>query len=129
MLWPPAQGERAGRDALVCRLDYGKTGILLAGAADGEEEGYLVADAAASLPCDVLEVAAAGSGSATSAEMLRRAAPSVAVISCAAAVPPGQTTLHRLAAAGAAVWRTDTQGAITLYTDGQAPPLLTATHL
>ena len=134
VLWPPSRGARAGTDALVCRLDYGKTGLVLAGPADGVEEGYVVASAGDApagdvLACDVIQVAAGGADSATSAELLRRATPTVAVISGGADAPPGPWTLHRLQAAGAGVWRTDTQGAITLYSDGRGPPLVTAARM
>ena len=129
VLWPPAQGARARTDALSCRLDYGETGIVLAGPADGVEEGYLVASAGPALNCDVLQVAAGGSDSATSAELLRRATPSTVVISCGRDAPPGAGTLHRLQAAGAGVWRTDTQGAITVFSDGHAPPMVTAARM
>lgn len=129
VLWPPEHGGRAQTDALVCRLDYGETGIVLAGPADGVEDEYLVANAGAALSCDVLQVAAAGADDATSPELLRRAAPSVAVISSAESTPPGAGTLHRLQAAGAGIWRTDTQGAITVFSNGRSPPAVTAAHL
>jgi len=129
VLWPPEHGARAHTDALVCRLDYGETGIVLAGPADGVEEAYLVSSAGESLSCDVLEVAAGGADSATSAELLRRATPAVAVISGAPSAPPGPGTLHRLQAAGAGIWRTDTLGAITMFSDGHGPPIVTGAHM
>ena len=129
VLWPPARGPRAWADALVCRADYGETGLVLAGPVSGVAENYLVAGVGEALSCDVLQVADGGADSATSPELLRRAMPSVAVISGAASVPPGLGTLHRLQAAGAAVWRTDAQGAITVFADGRGPPVVTAAHM
>ncbi len=123
-LWPPPQGARGPTDALVCRLDFGNTGLLFAGPADARAVPYLVADAGDALDCDVLQVADGGADGATPPELLRRATPSVAVISCDAASPPGRLTLHRLAAAGADVYRTYTQGVVTVYTDGRAPPIV-----
>ena len=43
--------------------------------------------------------------------------------------PPGAGTLHRLQAAGAGIWRTDTQGAITVFSDGHGPPTVTAARM
>ena len=74
-------------------------------------------------------MAAGGADSATSAELLRRATPSVAVISSGADAPPGAWTLHRLQAAGAGIWRTDTQGAITVFSDGRGTPVVTAARM
>ena len=129
VLWPTVQGARARTDALACRVDYGDTGLVLAGPADGTEEGYLVASTGQALDCDVLQVAAGGADSATSAELLRRATPSIAVISSGPDAPPGAGTLHRLQAAGAGIWRTDTQGAITVFSDGHGPPVVTAARM
>ena len=82
-LWPPASGTRGRMDALLCRLDYGDTGFLLAGPADPQAVRYLVADDGEALDCDVLQVAAGGADGASPPELLRRATPTVAVISCA----------------------------------------------
>ena len=38
--------------------------------------------------------------------------------------PPSNSVLHRLAAAGSAVWRTDVQGTITIKTDGRSAPFV-----
>jgi competence protein ComEC len=128
-LWPPAHGARIQSGTLICRLDFGDSKFVLAGPADAKDIRYLVADVGDALDCDVLQVAAGGANGATLPELLRRATPSVAVISCATDTPPGQMTLQRLEAAGAAVWRTDAQGAITIFVDGHTAPIVTASHL
>ena len=76
----------------------------------------------------ILQTAARAEGS-PSPEMLRRATPAVAVISCGPGSPPTQETLHRLRAAGAAVWQTDTQGTVTVTANGRVPPAVTAAHM
>jgi competence protein ComEC len=113
---------------LICRLDYGNTGFLLLGSANASACRRLLADGGSELDCDVLEAPDGGADGATTPELLRRATPSIAVISCAHLQAPGSLTLHWLDAADAVVWRTDLQGAVTVFTDGSAEPLVTAAH-
>ena len=133
-LWPPGDGEAARRDPLVCRINYGGTAFLFEGAATAEAERDLISQRGPQLACAgpctdmVLQVAARADGT-PAPELLRRAAPAVAVISCGAGSPPAPQVLHRLGAAGAAVWRTDTQGSITITTGGRVSPVVTAEHL
>ena len=129
VLWPPQGGPRASLDPLVCRLDFGQTAILLAGSCNEAAEPYLVADADADndLACDVLQVPDHGDGA--SLEFLRLAGPATAVISCTAQDPPSPGVLHRLQAAGAGIWRTDMQGAVTVTTDGVSAPQVTGSKL
>lgn len=135
-VWPPAQGPRAHRDSVVYQWDFGTTRVLLAGASQPDGEAFLVASRGEALGCDegactdlILQATAGGAGGGTSAELLRLAAPSVVVASCGAGAPPAPTVLHRLGAAGAAVWRTDTQGTVLVQTDGRTSPTVTAVHL
>ncbi len=135
-VWPPAQGARAHRDNLVYQLDFGTTRILFAGASRPEGEAFLVANRGAALGCDdgsctdlVLQATAGGAEGGTNAELLRQAAPSVVVASCGAGSPPAPGVLHRLGAAGAALWRTDTQGTVLVTTDGRSAPTVTSAHL
>lgn len=127
--WPPENGPSARADALVCRLQYGSTTLLLLGSAGGGAESRLVSSAGEELACDLIQTADGGSDAATSFEMLRRAGPSAAVICCDAARPPAPGTLHRLQAAGAAIWSTDARGAVSVLSDGRTPPVITAARL
>ena len=133
-VWPPGTGPAARRDPLVCRINYGGTAFLFEAAATGEAEQDLVGEADRQIECSgactdlVLEVAEHAEG-APAPELLRRATPSVAVISCGQDDPPAPITLHRLQAAGAAVWRTDTQGDITITATGRLSPVVTAERL
>ncbi len=135
-VWPPAQGPRAHRDSLVYQLDFGTTRVLFAGASGPDGEAFLTANRGGALGCDdgsctdlVLQATAGGAEGGTSAELLRQAAPSVVVASCGAGSPPAPGVLHRLQAAGAALWRTDTQGTVLIVTDGRSAPTVTAMHL
>lgn len=133
-IWPPASGPASRRDPLICRINYGRTAFLFEAAATTESERDLISQAGRQIECTgactdmILQVAARAEGS-PSPEMLRRAAPAIAVISCGPGSPPTQETLHRLQAAGAAVWQTDTQGAITVTANGRVSPSVTAAHL
>lgn len=70
----------------------------------------------------VLKVAHHGSASSTSEAWLRAVAADVAVVSAGPANPfghPAPAVLARLDAAGASVWRTDLEGAVTIESDGR----------
>lgn len=131
VLWPPEHGPRARRDSLICQMDFGATRFVFAGAASGEGAGALVAEADAP-GCDtrcsdlVLQIPEGGAAAGVPPEILRRIAPSVAVISCSAQTPPAPLALHRLQAAGAEVHETDTMGTIIVAADGRSAPTITA---
>lgn len=136
VLWPPEHGPASRRDALLLEMDYGLTRFVFAGTASAAAEGGLVTDQGDDLGCTtqcsdlVLEVPRGGAGDGTSAELLRSAAPTVAVISGSGALgQPAGGTLHRLQAAGAEVRRTDTMGTVIVLSDGRTAPVVTAEHL
>ena len=133
-IWPPDAGQASRRDPLVCRINYGATAFLFEASATQVAERDLVSQAGPQIECTgactdmILQVAARAEGS-PSPEMLRRATPAVAVISCGPGSRPTLATLHRLQAAGAAVWETDTQGTITITANGRVSPAVTAAHM
>ena len=133
-IWPPETGAAARRDPLVCRINYGATAFLFEGSATAETERTLVSQAGRQIECTepctdmILQAAARAEGSPLP-ELLRRATPAVTVVSCGPGDPPAASTLHRLQAAGTALWRTDTQGTITITANGRVSPLVTAAHL
>lgn len=133
-IWPPTTGGAAGRDPLVCRINYGSTAFLFEPTATGQAEESLVGEGSRQIGCsgpctDLMLQVAAHDENSPGPELLRRATPSVAVISCGSDDPPSAATLHRLQAAGAAVWRTDTQGTVTITANGRVSPIVTATRL
>ena len=133
-LWPPDKGEASRRDPLVCRIDYGSTAFLLEAPASVQTERDLISQTGPEIECtgactDLVLQAATHAEGTPSPEMLRRATPAVVVLSCGADNPPDQATLHSLQAAGAAVWRTDTQGTVTVTAGGRVSPSVTAERL
>ena len=133
-IWPPDTGQASQRDPVICRINYGGTAFLFEAAATAEAERTLISQAGRQIECTgactdmILQVAGRAEGT-PSPEMLRRATPAIAVISCGAGSPPTQATLHRFQAAGAAVWQTDTQGTITVTASGRVSPTVTAARL
>ncbi len=133
-LWPPDHGDAFRRDPLLCRINYGSTAFLLEAPASVPTERDVVSQAGTQIECGgactdlVLQMATRAEGS-PSAELLRRATPAIVVLSCSPASAPDQATLHTLEAAGAAVWRTDTQGTITVTAGGRVSPTVTASRL
>jgi len=123
-VWPPETGAAARRDPLICRVNYGSTAFVFEGTASAVAETALISQAAPRIECagactDLVLQTAAGAAGPPSAEMLRRATPTVAVLTGRTSGGPPPTLLRRLRAAGAALWQTDTQGAIVVTTDGR----------
>ena len=127
---PPITGSRSDVNAnsVVARLTYGAVSILFAGDAESPTEKWLLASGQ-DLRADVLKVAHHGSRYASGMRFLRVVRPSVAVISAGAGNEyghPARITLDRLARAGAAVYRTDLDGDVTVETDGASVRVRTA---
>jgi competence protein ComEC len=93
------------------------------GDAEAEEEKDLLRLDPARLRADVLKVGHHGSRTSSSAPFLAAVGPREAVISAGVRNRfghPAPGTLQALARAGARVWRTDRDGAVTVTTDGHA---------
>ncbi len=106
-------------DAIVARLEWGKTAILLTGDIEKEAEARLLSRGA-NLKCTVLKVAHHGSKTSTTPAFLRAAKPSVALISCGRYNRfghPNAQTLRALQREGAATFRTDLNGALEVDCD------------
>jgi competence protein ComEC len=123
-----ARGRTAGRtravneEGLVLRVDHGAVSFLLAADVGAATEAALLAGRAA-VGATVLKVAHHGSRGSTTPEFLQAVRPRIAVISVGARNAyghPAGSTLDRLTAAGARVYRTDRDGAILFETDGAA---------
>jgi len=107
-------------NSVVARLAYGATSILLTGDIEALTEAILLGDGT-DLHSTVLKVAHHGSATSSTPVFLDAVAPRVAVISVGAMNPfghPHRATLEALQAVGAAVYRTDVHGAVTVASDG-----------
>ena len=116
--WPLSSQPR-NNDSLVLRVSYGHTAVLLEGDAEKRMEKGIAEQQPRS---DLLKVAHNGSNTSTTAALLQAVEPRYAVISVGTRNPfrhPRPEVLGRLAAAQVATYRTDTEGAVTFYLDGE----------
>jgi competence protein ComEC len=125
VLWPPttaAVDSPRNDDSLVLRLVYGKTAMLLPGDIERPVEDELERERAP-LAADFLKVAHHGSKTSTNGPWLAEAHPQFVAISVGENNPfghPNPEVLERLEAMRVRVLRTDRDGAITVFSDGQA---------
>jgi competence protein ComEC len=121
---PQFSSDRGPNDnSFVLRISFGTRSLLLVGDAEREEEAILLARPHEQLRADVLKVGHHGSRTSSSPEFLSAVDPKEAVVSVGPRNRfghPHKTTLANLVAAGARVWRTDRDGAITVTTDGES---------
>jgi competence protein ComEC len=125
VLWPsgdpPSEGLSANDDSLVMRISAGGQSFMLPGDASRKVEQQLLVSGEP-LKSAVLKVAHRGSKSSSSEEFIARVVPSVAIISTEAggmANLPSPGTLEVLRNAGARVFETGIDGAITVdWKDG-----------
>lgn len=106
-------------NSVVVRLTHGEDCFLFTGDSEGPTERALVT--AGLGQCDVLKVAHHGSDFSSSAGFLAAVQPSIAVISVGSGNRyghPGAQAMDRLEKSGAALYRTDRHGQITLLSDG-----------
>ena len=133
VLWPPSDYSVSSEDMLnngsvVFRIQFGEVSFSFTGDIEREAEGQLLASGQ-NLASTVLKVAHHGSDSSTSNEFLQVVQPAYAVISVGADNEyghPARSTLRRLGAIGAKVFRTDEQGTIVVTTDGRTVEVITA---
>lgn len=125
VLFPPQEWplgtEPKNNDSLVMRVSYRESSVLLEGDAEKQVERRIAAlhHPTASL----LKVGHHGSANATTAELVASAHPRFAIISVGSGNSfhlPRMETLARLAEAGTRVYRTDLDGAVTFYLDGES---------
>jgi competence protein ComEC len=121
---PESSADRGPNDnSIVLRLAFGERAMLLVGDAEREEEGDLLRLPREELRADVLKVGHHGSRTSSSPAFLAAVAPRVAVVSTGVRNRfghPHASTIAALGAAGARVWRTDREGAVTVTTDGRS---------
>ncbi|HSQ32622.1 MAG TPA: DNA internalization-related competence protein ComEC/Rec2 [Gemmatimonadaceae bacterium] len=107
--------------SVVVQVRYGEISMLFMGDAEEPEEDWLLERDSSALRADVLKVAHHGSRTSSSDQFLAAVQPRLALVSVGAGNSYGLPTpavMHRLAARGAQVLRTDRLGTIVARTDG-----------
>lgn len=117
-----AEGEQdANNSSIVIRLVYGESSFLFSGDAEAEEEQAIL-DSGQRLSSTVYKVAHHGSSGANSKPYLDAVSPKYAVISCGkdnSYGHPHKEVLQMLQDRGITTYRTDEQGTIIVYSDGE----------
>ena len=127
----PARGatwENLNNYSLVLRVTYGNAAFLLMGDAEAEVEETILA-AKTELAADVLVVGHHGSATSSSENFLKAVAPRYAILSVGEDNSynlPNTGVLTRLKEQGAALYRTDLQGTVTVTSDGENLTITTA---
>lgn len=106
----------------VLLLRFGDSSYLFSGDAEELAE-YEILSFGKNLDSDVLKVGHHGSETSTSAVYLAAITPVIAVISCGAGNSyghPSPLTLSRLFNIGASVYRTDTDGTVSVFSNGES---------
>jgi competence protein ComEC len=124
-LHPPAAGDgspawRGNDGSLVLRLDWGPTSVVLTGDAGMRTERDLLAHRLP-LAATLLKVGHHGSRHGTSSPFVAAVAPRLALVSAGSRNPfghPHPEVLARLDDVGAAIYRTDADGAVEVISDG-----------
>lgn len=118
---PKAYDPKEDNDNSVgIRLVYGDTSFLICGDA-GKAEEQAMLDSGVTLESDVYLASHHGSEGSSSEAFMRAVSPSAVVVSAGAGNSyghPTRTVLDRVKACGAALYRTDLQGTITVTSDG-----------
>jgi len=125
VLFPPRDWRTGGKpqnnDSMVLRVSYGDSSVLLEGDAEKQVERRI---ATLHRPtASLLKVGHHGSANATTPELIDSVRPSFATISVGSGNSfglPRLETLATLQKAGARVYRTDLDGAVTFYLDGHS---------
>ncbi len=113
--------EQENNYSIALRLVYGDTSFLFLGDAERESEEEMLLEGR-ELRSDVLKTAHHGSSSSLSREFCRAVAPACAVISCGKDNDyghPHEEVLNILKEEGCRVFRTDRQGTVIAYSNGE----------
>jgi len=107
--------------SVVCKAEYGNTSFMLTGDAETEIEKELL-ESDFDLSADILKCGHHGSSTSTDKKFLEAVNPSAVVISCGKGNDyghPHTETLDKLSKNNIPVYRTDTDGTITISSDGE----------
>lgn len=117
----------AGYDELnnysaVVKISYGLTSFLFMGDAEAESEDEILSRFSADeIKADVIKIGHHGSSTSSGQSFLSEVAPQYAVISCGANNSyghPHDETLEKLISLGINIYRTDTDGTISFFSNG-----------
>jgi len=117
----PVGAKPQNNDSMVLRVSFADSSVLLEGDAEKQVERRVAALHHPS--ANLVKVGHHGSNNATTPELVASARPQFAIISVGSGNSfglPRTEILGRLADAGARVYRTDLDGAITFYLDGHS---------
>lgn len=123
LLWPcPAfdPGWDANDNSLVLQITYGRRRLLLLGDAEAHAESELLARGLRG-PFDVVKIGHHGSRTSSTEAFVRAIAPRIAVVSAGVGNRfghPHDEVIARLEAAHADILRTDHDGGVTVWTNG-----------
>jgi competence protein ComEC len=124
VLWPrvthPISQAVSNDDSVVLRIGDGGAHLLLTGDISDRTEAELLASGVP-VASQVLKVAHHGAQSSSSPDFLARVKPQVAIVTAESgglSSLPSEATLDRLRAAGARIFRTDLDGAVTVTIRG-----------
>lgn len=107
--------------SVVCRIEHGDVAFLFTGDLESEGEQELLASGLP-LAASVLKVAHHGSKTSTTRAFLEAVRPRIAVISCEGPIlksHPDRGVIERIESAGAQVYITGRDGAVTVVSDGR----------
>lgn len=107
--------------SIVCKVEYGNTSLLLTGDAEAVVERELLYSGF-DLEADVYKCGHHGSSTSNTEEFLDAVNPSAAVVSCGKNNDyghPHKEVRKALSDRNIPVWRTDTDGTIVMYSDGE----------
>jgi competence protein ComEC len=117
----PVGAKPQNSDSMVLRVSFGDSSVLLEGDAEKQVERRVAALHHPS--ANLIKVGHHGSANATTPELVASAKPQFAMISVGSGNSfglPRIEVLGRLENAGARVFRTDVEGAVTFYLDGHS---------
>ena len=117
ILWPKDVSKGENDDSIVALLTIQKHTVLLTGDASEKVEDTILKDAS-NLHFSILKVGHHGSRTSTSEALLKKASPSIALVSCGKNNRyrhPSIETVGRLDGIHAHIFRTDQDGQIRLY--------------
>lgn len=106
----------------IMKLTFGETELIFTGDAEAHAEADVVAKYPDNLKADVLKFGHHGSSTSSTEEFLQSVSPEYGIISCGADNKyghPHRETLDKISKYNIKSYRTDTQGQITLTSDGK----------